>query len=162
MAKPYACLLVLVTLMAAGCQCPKADTRPVPEPISLSEQVQRLNERAQTLPRLRASGTFVLRYLDDDGNPKQDTIEGFMLVRQRYGPEAANDPADAYVRGSVLGDTRFYAAKNQEKWWFVQKNSDNAQPGWIGDVEGAPDFSGSHSGGIMRADLVMQILAITE
>ena len=59
-----------------------------------------------------------------------------------------------------MGQEVFQAAKNQEKWWFIGHD----KRGWMGDVTGIPDFSEKDTGGggVMRADLMLQVLAITE
>jgi hypothetical protein len=150
----------LVATLSACCPIMKTQTPgPLPPPVSMSDQVQMLNDHARALPRLQAKGSVVLRYIDDEGKPHQDSADGFLLLRQRYEVEGASDPADAYLRGTFAGQEIFSAAKNQQKWWFIRKD---IKTGWVGDVEGTPDFSGTHSGGVMRADLMLQVLAITE
>ncbi|MCL2646217.1 MAG: hypothetical protein FWD61_04320 [Phycisphaerales bacterium] len=156
--------LVLVVGLSGGCclNNDHEDKRPLPEAISLGEQLYELNTRARAMPVVRAKGTVVVRYVDDQGNSKQDSADGTLLVRQRFGAAGINDPADVYLQGRVAGQEVFQSAKNQEKWWFISRD----KKGWMGDVTGMPDFSGEETGGngggVMRADLMLQVLAITE
>src|ERR1039458_8964388 len=87
--------LVLTLGSLGGCCClPSKPPPPLPAPLSLYDQLHALNDRAQALPRLRAKGTVVLRYVDDQGHPRQDSADGTLLLRQRYGELATKDPAD--------------------------------------------------------------------
>ncbi|MCL2640875.1 MAG: hypothetical protein FWD53_08530 [Phycisphaerales bacterium] len=155
----FGLLLVLVAGLS-GCCCVKPDkpVGPLPAAISLEEQVYELNARARMMPAVRAKGTLVVRYEDGQGHQRQDSIDGTLLVRQRFGAAGIDDPADVYLQGRVAGQEVFQSGKNQEKWWIILSRD---KKGWMGEVAGIPDFWGG-DGGALRADLLVPVLAITE
>jgi len=146
----------------SGC-CQRQHVEPLkvgvlPEPISLGEQIYDLNARARAMPAVRAKGALVVEYVDEQGSPQRNSVDGTLVVRQRFGAAGLNDPADVALYGRVAGQEVFQSAKNQEKWWFI---STRDKKGWMGDVLGTADLAGV-DGGVMRADLMVQVLAITE
>ena len=111
-------LLLTLALLAAGC-CPTpartaggVDRRTLPPPISLTDQLSRLNDRAAALPRLRAETVLrgvELRYLDQKGQPHTENVEGTLLLKG----------ANVILLGKAFDQQVFQAGRNATDWWFI-------------------------------------------
>jgi hypothetical protein len=159
MVKGLTVAFVAALLLGGCCDCRKEQRliEDVPAPISVEEQVDRLNLRARALPRMSMSGTVVIRTIEK-GKQEQRTAEGQLLFQQRYGEEGLKDSGDVFLSGRAFGQEVFRAAKNQEKWWFIVRHETNTA--WVGDVSESDKTSAG--GNVMRVDAVLDVLGVTE
>jgi len=157
--------LALVTALALGscCHCLKPtppDTRPLPPPITMQQQLDDLNRRATELPRLIAHthNDGIEIWYTQDGKQKHKSADGYLELRQDY----ATHSAQVYVKAEVLSQVAFEAGKNDKEWWYVSRGGNGEKPsGAFGNATGQPQLS-EKSGAILRPDLIPPILAITE
>lgn len=160
-----ALLLAAVFALSAGCcPCPRKTPAP-PPPISMAEQVDRLNQWSQSLPLIKASMDFDsthFDYRDDKGNHHSQTANVTLVIRQHFSGAARSAPADVYLRGQVLGERAFEAGRNDQAWWFSLFLDSNTA--WVGDATrplNLATLGEAQSQTIFRADLVPDLLGLS-
>ncbi len=158
-----------VGMLGGCCHCIKPagiDSRPLPPAISLEQQVQALNARASAMPRFKAvseSGGVEVIYTQD-GKLHHDSGEGTLFLAQNYAEHSAN----VYLVAKALGQQVFSLGKNEKVQWTIQyyggKPRANVSPvKESGDLLEFGSGSGPEEGWrILRADLIPELLAITE
>jgi hypothetical protein len=156
MLKTLLALTALMTVVGC-CQCPKADTRAMPAPLSLAEQVNRLNDRAHALAKLTVGGTVVIRYHDPDKGDQQQTAEGRLLLQQHF--DEPGRGGDVFLSGRAFNQEVFRAGTNDKQWFFIIYL--DPKRAWIGPVDSESRAAGG-GGAVMRADTVLEVLGITE
>lgn len=171
---------VLAALLTAGgcAKCPinlgrKFDPAKLPPPISLGEQVDRLEQNMRRIPRLRGEAAIngvTISFVDDKGNRRQEHADGRLLLRQRFGEEArgGHDPADVRLVGMAFDQRVFEAGRNSNEWWFMMlKPLVPESAAWVGDARRPVEFrvgpEGQRGGGpgILRADVVPVLLGVS-
>ena len=111
-------LLVFVPLLllTGCCVCPKEDKRSIPPPISLHDQLFRLNARAAALDTLRAKGQVAMDWRDEQGSHSH-SADGTMLLRQA---DAENHPRrDVVIFGRIAGQDVFEVGANSQFRWLA-------------------------------------------
>jgi len=157
-------LLLLTAIVCIAACCPTPRNPPVPPPpISIQQQVGQLNRWSRSLPLLKATMNFDsgrFDYRDDDAKHHSETANVTLAIRQHLDPPSA---ADVYLRGLVIGNPAFEAGRNAQTWWFaIQLDRKTA---WVGDATRPPDLSAlgrKQSQSVLRADIVPQLLGLTE
>ena len=87
--------VLLAGLFAGCCNCPgdRMAKGPLPEPISLDEQVVLLDARTRAMPRLRATTVgngIELRFPDEEGHEKTENVDGIPAIAPN--PQARRRP----------------------------------------------------------------------
>jgi hypothetical protein len=161
-----ACVGMMIVWVAGCCNCikpPVIDTRPLPPPISLDEQLQMLNRRASELPLLKAkaeSGGVELLYTKD-GKTHHDSCEGTLLLQQNYADHTAN----VKLAARALDQDVFVLGRNEQVQWRI--DYDHPPHAWVWPAQGRmnlwemPDASRADLN-LLKADLIPLVLAITE
>ena len=151
-------ILLLPVILLAGC-CPSELKRkehpvPVPPPISLEDQLQRLNERAAALADFKGHAKVTVTYFDPDGKKHTHDADGTLQLRQ-YPDEPAN-PADMLLVGRVVGQDAFEAGMNRTNYWMaVRLDVKRAYVGSVANMANVPVGAMP-----LRADRVAELLGI--
>ncbi len=152
-----------VGMLGGCCHCfkPEApDLRPLPEPISLEEQLQRLNKRAAELPRMIATAQSggVEIWGQDNGKEVHKSLDGSLRLVQSY----ENHSANVFVQAKFFDQVVFEAGKNSNGWWY--HGYEGKQMGVEGRLDGADAMAEPSvgDGDIFRADKIPDMLGITE
>jgi len=148
-------LLLLVGLLA-GCPPVKlAAPVVVPPPISLAEQVARLNSRSAALADLKGHGKVTVTYFDADGSGHTHDADGTLLLHQH--PDDAANPVDMLLLGRVVGQDAFEAGMNRTQYWMAVRL--DAKHAYVGTVANMANVAA----GVMplRADRLVELLGIT-
>jgi len=130
MNKYFAALLPLAFLLPACCTTP---TLAPPATISLTQQVDVLNQRAALVTGLRAPGAQVwVQFKDDGGHTQSYTLDGSLLFRQ-YANPAGEQAADVLLVGRYAGQDVFELGSNQtDHWMAIRREANKAYIGKIG------------------------------
>jgi hypothetical protein len=162
-------LMMCVALLNACCCGPCGKLVVAPPPISMEEQVRRLTEWQHALPRVRADLQLAgahLEYPDEKGAMQSRNSEGYLLLQQHFDAAAgsAESRGDVYLVGKVLQTTKvFEAGRNAEAWWFaIFVDQNTARTGDASRPVNVAALSDPKSSGILRADLVFDMLGLSE
>jgi hypothetical protein len=161
-------LLPCLAFLGGCCACQKPVKEP-PAAITLDEQVRRLSEWRQALPRVRADlgplGAH-LEYPDEKGAMQSHNSEGYLLLQQHFdaAPGSAESRGDVYLAGKVLDTTKvFEAGRNATAWWFaIFLDQNTVRTGDASVSVNLASLSDPESAGIFRADLVFDMLGLSE
>lgn len=125
-------MLALALGTTGCCPCPKeVRLPPPPEPVSITEQVTALNNRAAAIEGLKARGRVKVTWTDADGRHSQEA-DGVMLLRQLITPGRV-PTADLVLIGRAFGDDVFELGSNQEYHWMaIRADLKRATVGRIG------------------------------
>jgi len=139
------------------------DRGPLPGPISVGEQVDRLNRRAEQLPTLKASGRVRIDYVED-GKKHHEECDGILMLRQvaRVDGRSGQLPSevDIVLFGRFAGSDVFELGENRQWYWMAIRM--DPKRAYVGEVGGPAQRSESRGGGMpFRADRVLPLLAIT-
>ncbi len=127
-------IVLLVTLLGlhGGCASTPKGPRPVPEgtpPPAYADIAARYNQRVAPLEHLSAATVTRIWYTDEQGQAREDQIEGRLtLVR----------PTDVYLRFDKLGETYAMLGSNSERYWWMELGE--TRTAWVGSHQhAAPD-----------------------
>ncbi|HEY4329900.1 MAG TPA: hypothetical protein VGN88_09200 [Phycisphaerae bacterium] len=157
-------LLLILLAIPACCPCGISTHTPLPSPITLEEQSRRLTAWSHAFPRLRATTVVLgvrMEYQDDKGQSHTQNAEGTLQIRQHFDAPPAG--ADVRLLGKAYGQVAMDAGRNARDWWFAIK-VDPTKTAWMGDAAAPPNLASlgnSQSMGVLRADLVPEVLALT-
>jgi hypothetical protein len=110
------------------------------------------------MPRLSATAPLNgvrVRYVDDKGKAHRQDVDGHLWIEQHFDTQPPS--ADVALFGTVLQQTVLDAGKNATDWWCIL--SGDGKQAWTGKVKTGEDVSAN--GVILRADKVLDVLAIT-
>ena len=161
--------MMLVGILAAlggCCQCPQ-QRPPLPAAIGVTEQARRLTEWSSRLPRIKATtvlGGVRMDYRDDSGRDHSVNAEGLLQIQQHpaASSQAFERPADVLLLGKSFDQPAFEAGRNAANWWFAVKI--DRKEAWVGDSTrpvSVESLSAQESSGILRADLVPDLLGLS-
>jgi len=164
--------LLPLLFLSACCACPNGSSKiatQLPEPITPSDQINRLTQWSRQFPRLRATIVTAgvrLDYRDDNNQPKSVNAEGMLQIQQHLNETAATGVfetgADVLLTGTSFDQPAFEAGRNSKDWWFAIKL--DTKKAWLGDASAGPDLSHLAEKGsatILRADLVPDLLGLS-
>jgi hypothetical protein len=169
--------LLPLTLAAAlaGCcnQNPGGvDLRTLPPPISLQEQVARLDARSAALPRIKAIAALrgvELRWIEK-GQQKVENFEGTLLLRQSTegsGAGGGGSGAEIQLSGRAFDQEVLLAGKNATDWWCIVRL--DVKKAWTGDARApihwthlATPHAGDPNAALLRVDPIPDLLGLTQ
>ena len=152
-------ILSLPVILLAGCDSLGKDggkpSMAIPPPISLEDQLQRLNTRAAALANFKGHGKVTVTYFDPDGKQHTHDADGTLQLRQY--PDELTNPADMLLVGRVVGQDAFEAGMNRTNYWMaVRLDARRAYVGSVANMAKVPV-----SAMPLRADRVVELLGIT-
>ena len=156
-------LLGWMVWLGACCPKPPLLNRSPIAPITLEEQVSRLDARTKALPRLKAKTVtrgVELTYKDKNKQVQTQNVEGTLLMRQEE-----NGNASVMLLGTAFDQQMFQAGRNATDWWFIcewiRRRPGRAMRKPI-DYESMSSPGGGIGTGILRADLVQDLMGLRQ
>ncbi len=157
-----------VVFLTGCCQKKILDITHLPPPITLEEQVARLDARTHALTHIYAKTVplgVTLQYRDKKHEDHTEHVEGTLLLQPE--PVSGGTGPQVLLSGRAFDRTVFQAGRNDQNWWFSLYI--DPKTAFVGDSQRPIDWEalGNHNKkgeglntGVLRADLVPDLLGV--